>query len=260
MKRILIKFIVTLISLLVVFFATYAILFFNPSLSYSNKTQLGQVTIYHNLELEEKTSDIINAAIELTKSSELYDESMPIKLCFNDDNIYPHLYPMDSTPAFALSNAVILKKGDYQFNKNLVVVYYEENDFYQHLDLTWLLAHEFTHSLQFNADLDYMKKTTRGKINWKVEGYAEYISRNYKGDGRLKEKIDDYLVKSKNGQDPVKIIVDNDGTKQVHSYNKYGLMVQYLMEVKDMDYFKICEFEISRDQVFLEMMEWRNKY
>ena len=58
----------------------------------------------------------------------------------------------------------------------------------------------------------------------------------------------------------MKIIVDNDGTKQVHSYNKYGLMVQYLMEVKDMDYFKICEFEISRDQVFLEMMEWRNKY
>jgi hypothetical protein len=138
-------------------------------------------------------------------------------------------------------------------------MYWEKTGVYQNMDLTWVLAHEFTHSMQNNANLDYVKSTTKKQINWKLEGHADYISKNFKNDGRLKEKIDDYLIKSKNGEDLIRFTVDKNGKKIIHSYYKYSLLVQYLMEIKDMDYFEICELETNSDQVYLEMIEWRNR-
>ena len=251
--------IISLFSVLIMSFMLWTTLLSYPNLSYSNETKFGQVTVFHNLELEDKTGEIIADAIEIVKSSELYDENKNINLCLNDDRIYPNLYPIDETPAYTLSNVVILKKGDYNFNKNLVVMHWEKNGVYQKMDLTWILAHEFTHCMQNNANFDYIKSTTKGQINWKLEGHAEYISKKFKNDGRLKEKIDDYLVKSQNGEDLVRVTVDKNGKKLTHSYYKYSLLVQYLMEIMDMDYFEICKLETNSDQVYSEMIKWRNK-
>ena len=58
--------------------------------------------------------------------------------------------------------------------------------------MDWLLAHEFTHNLQYEADPYYQITSTLGKINWKLEGHAEYVSRNYRNDGKLGQRIAQY--------------------------------------------------------------------
>ena len=57
-----------------------------------------------------------------------------------------------------------------------------------------MLAHELKHNLQFGANEDNVKNSTKRDRNWKLEGHADYIARNFKNDGRLKEKISEYLI------------------------------------------------------------------
>jgi len=260
-KKILIVFI-SLLSMLVISYLLWIIILSNPNLSYSHETKFNQVTIYHNQALDKQAETIITDALEIIKKSELYDKERKIKLCLNDDKIYPKLFPIE-TYAFTLNNTSILKMGEYKFDENLVELYWNEKDVYQEIDLTWLLAHEFTHNLQFGANEDYVKNTTKRELNWKLEGHADYIARNFKNDGKLKEKISEFLIKHKKGDDWIEVNLDKEGKKQVQQYynyyNKYSLLIQYLLEEKGMNYHEICNLETDIDKIYNEMIEWRNK-
>jgi hypothetical protein len=79
------KVIISLLLLVVISCLLWSVLFFNPNLLYANQTHFDKVTIFHNQKLDERTEVIIKDAIELLKSSELYDNNLNIQLCLNDD-------------------------------------------------------------------------------------------------------------------------------------------------------------------------------
>jgi hypothetical protein len=53
------------------------------------------------------------------------------------------------------------------------------------------------------------------------------------------------------------VIVKKDGTKQTHSYYKYALLVQYLIEIKNMNFYEICELDTDISEIYSELIEWR---
>ena len=239
MKRIIKKVTISLFSVMGFSCVLWAVLFFNPSLSYAKKTQIGQVTVFHNQDLTNGVEQVLQKVTELLKSSEIYDEKLKIQLCLNDDEIYPNLFPVSGEPlAHARFNKTIITNGGIKFDENLIEMKWRSHPELHKFDLSWLLAHEFTHNMQHNANPIYMYSRPPGTFDWKLEGYAEYIARGFKNDGRLKEKIEDYLIKSQTGKDAVIVIEKKDGTKQVHSYYKYSLIVQFLVE-KDNERYKI---------------------
>lgn len=122
--------------------------------------------------------------------------------------------------------------------------------------MTWMLAHEFMHNLQYEADWQYYINSTLGKINWKLEGHAEYISREFKKDGLLKKKIKTYLGQAQMPHIGIPVFELEDGTQQTLSYYKYALVIQYLMEEKGLNYEQICALETSFDDLFKEMLKW----
>jgi len=255
------KVILSLLAVIVISCLIWIILFLNPNLSYANQTQFDIVTIFHNQELEESTEVIINDVIEILKRSELYDKNLNIQLCLNDDKIYPNLYPIFGTPlAYSMFNKTIVKNGEFNFNENIIEVQWKINTELQKHNLTKVLAHEFTHNLQSNANSSYKIRTTfPGKINWKLEGHADYIAKEFKNDGELKSKIEKYLIDSKKGELRLLIIDNKDGTKQIHSYFKYALVFQYLVEEKKMKFDEICKLETDLDELFSQMIEWSEK-
>ena len=255
------KVILSLLSIMGISCLLWTVLFLYPNLSYANETQFGKVTIFHNQELDEGTEVIIKDVIEILKRSELYDKNLNIQLCVNDDKIYPNLYPIFGHPlAYATFNKTIIKNGEIKFNENVVEVQWEGNNELRKYNLTWLLAHEFTHNLQDNANQSYMIRTFfQGKINWKLEGHADYIAREFKNDGRLKDKIEEYLIKSQKGQIRLLVIENKDGTKQIHSYFKYALVIQYLIEEEKMNFSEICKLETDIEELFSQMIEWSKK-
>ena len=126
-------------------------------------------------------------------------------------------------------------------------------------DLTWLLAHEFTHNLQYRAKPIYVLKSTIGILNWKLEGHAEYISRGFKNDGKLKVRIAKYLKEETLEHNGLPVFELEDGTKQILPYFKNALVIQYLMEEKAMDFEAVCELDKNLDSLYAEMLEWYKK-
>ncbi|NPD46126.1 MULTISPECIES: hypothetical protein [unclassified Lentimicrobium] len=229
MKKVIKKVILGWLAVIGIGCLSWIVLLINPNLSYDHQTQFDIVTIFHNQELEEKTEVILKGVIEILKTSELYDESLNIQLYLNDDRIYTNLYPIFGTPiAYGLLNKTIVKNGDFKFNENMIEVQWKPNSALQKYNLTWLLAHEFTHNMQQINNLTYTIRTTfPAKINWKLEGHADYIARRFKEDGKLKGKIGKYLIEAdreSNGLAPIK---DEAGTYLTDGNYIYALVIQY---------------------------------
>ncbi len=261
MIKILKKVILSSFSILIISFLFWILFLLNPSLSYANKTQFDIVTVYHNQNLEEQTELVIKNAIGIIRKSELFTEETLIELCMNDDNLYPKINPLiGQTNAYAVLNKTIFKNCKPKFNENLTEFQWGINNHeLRKFNLTWLLAHEFTHNLQYQTDLNYVIKSTIGKLNWKLEGHAEYIAREFKNDGELKTKIGKYLIEKNKEQTGIPVFELEDGTKQILSYYKYALVVQYLLEEKELNYKQLCELDVSLEKNYEEMIEWNEK-
>ena len=184
------KILISSLSILGISFSIWILFLLNPQLSYAHQTQFSQVTVFHNLDLEEGTEAVIEDALRIVQSAEIYDDQLNIQLCLNDDKYYPHLHPFAGGNAYAYFDKTVMFACDDNFDKNETRFRWAINDYeLRKFNLTQLLAHEFMHNYQSNFDAAYYVKNTLGKINWKLEGHAEYIARGYKSDGLLKEKL-----------------------------------------------------------------------
>jgi len=255
------KIILSSLSVLGISFLIWTLFLLNPSWSYAHKTQFEFVEVYHNNQLEENTEQVIQAAIQRIQQSDLFNKATAIQLCMNDDPIYPNLQPYLGAPlAYATLDKTTIKNCTVNFNENLATTQWAVNDYeFRKFDLTWLLAHEFMHNLQFQTNTKYVVTNTMGTINWKLEGHAEYISRGYKEDGLLKQKIKKHLIVEQNEHIGVPVFELADGTKQSLTYFKYALVIQYLMEEKGMSYLQICTLETSLDDLYREVIDWSQK-
>lgn len=245
------------LAILGISFFLCTVLFLNPNLSYAHQTKIDQVTIFHNADLEEGTQAVIFNALNRIKRSELYDENLEIQLCLNDDKLYPNLQFLvgPNALAFATLNKTIVKNCDVKFNENVAETRWAINNHeHRKFDLTYLLAHEFTHNLQWNSD--YRSLDPRVVINWKLEGHADYIGRGYQHDGQLRSRINRYLIEETKEHNGLPVIELEDGTKQILSYFKYSLVVQYLIEEKKLNFDQVYNLEPSIDDPYQEMLKW----
>jgi hypothetical protein len=246
------------IAVLTASLTVWLVLFLNPSISYAHSTTFDYVTVYHNDKLEENTENVIASAVETIKKSAIFDESMHIHLCLNDDLFYPKLNPIVGDPiAYALFNKTVIKNCTTSFEENILTTEWEVNNFEKRkFELTWILAHEFSHNMQYHFDSKYQITSTLGHINWKLEGHAEYIARNYINDGLLKEKIFTLIQELEKEQSGLPVRELENNTLQIQSYVKYALVVQFLLEEKKLSYSELCKSTKTLEESYNEMLRW----
>lgn len=247
------------LSILGVSFLVWLVLLFNPSISYANETHFDHVTVYHNEALDENAKTVIDNAIGIISKSELFHEGIHLELCLNDDKVYPNLNPQYGNPlAFAQFNKIVMKQCELDWTNNLATAKWAVNNYeYRKFNLTRLLAHEFTHNLQSDYNLGYVVMSTKAiNINWKLEGHAEYVSKEWANDGKLKSKIQIYIDEEPREHIGVPVFDTEDGTKQNLWYYKNALMFQYLTDIKGMSYDQVCEYDVDYDHLFDEMVTW----
>lgn len=244
-------------SVLGISFIVWIVLLLNPNLSYAHETQFNQISVFHNQPLQTETANILNAAIEIIKASEIYSEEFEIQLCMNDDPVYPYLNPFAGATAYAFMNKTVMYSGTANFIDNRFEFQWEINNYESRkYNLTKLLAHEFMHNLQYHYDAKYYLSSTLGKINWKLEGQAEYIARSFKNDGQLKIKLNQYQKLTKLKQTGIPVMYLQDSTIQNLSYYKYALVYQYMKEVKALNLEEIYKSKESLETLFQEMLLW----
>ena len=257
MIKIIKKVVLGSLSVLGVSTCCWVLLLLNPQWSYAKETQYDFVTIYHNQVLTAETETVVSNAIEIIQQASIFTNDLSIDLCLNDGSAYPGMSPLGGGLAYAMLNKTIINDCTIDFATNIAETQWTINNYERRrFNLTWLLAHEFTHNLQYQTNSSYVITSTLGKLNWKLEGHAEYTAREFKNDGKLKKKLALFLAEEDKEGDGLPVLDLEDGTKQILSYLKYALVIQYLMEEEGLDYIQICADERNLDQVFGELLKW----
>lgn len=76
---------------------------FHPGVIYAERTEVDQVSIYHNQPLSPHAEQVVKNALEIITPSELFSEKINIQLCLNDASVYPALHPLGAGIAYAFS-------------------------------------------------------------------------------------------------------------------------------------------------------------
>lgn len=244
------------LSILLISTISFAVVLINPEISYANKTSIGQVDIHHDAPLQENTLQIVSDAIDILKKSKLYKEEYHFDLCLNDGSNYPNLHPLikgQDAIGYAFLNKAVFFKTTPNFKTNRSISQWEVNDYEtRYFDIKQLIAHELTHCLQ-NKD-NFWIQLKAGF--WKLEGHAEYISKEWQGDELLKEKLINYLEEEKKEKTGIPILEFEDGTMQSMHYHKYALVCQYMMDIEGMDYHAFMDDTRSLEQMYDELLQW----
>lgn len=263
MLKIIKKVIYSALSILGVSCLVWIVLMLNPSIVYSNSTTIDNVTVYHNAVLQPEAEEVVKNALAIIETSDIYDERIEISLCMNDGTIYPNLHPTASGTAYTFLNNSVMYASKPDFKKNISEFEWEINNYeLRKYNLTVLIAHEFMHAVQNKFDPKYYLSTTisftphQVNLNWKLEGHADYIARQFKNDGNLIGKIKKYQVEERKEHIGVPVFELPDGTIQNLGYYKYAIVIQYLMEEKGLNFKQLCELESEFDQAYSEMIEW----
>ena len=256
------KVLLSCLSILGLTIFLWTIAFLNPSLSYAHQTDIEFISVHHNNTLDPAAEQVLLETISILKQSELYHEGIKIDLCLNDESFYPKLnVTLGQCLAFALFDKAVFKNCDLNWKENVAETKWKVNE-YEHrkFKLSYLVAHEMTHNLQIDRDLFYWISSTKGiQINWKFEGHADYVARQYKNDGLLKSRIEKFLEEEKKEHIGLPVFELEDGTKQIFSYYKYSMVVQYLFDVKNMNYHQLCALETPFEELYEEMLAWNKK-
>lgn len=248
LKRILIGTLFTTITLL----AALVTLVLNPQVLFAQKAVYRDFTIYSKDIIPDNYKPTIDYAIDLIKTSEVYEPNQQLNIFLCDGTTYNEIDTklLGGAMARCVDDNILLKVPA-DFDKNVLIGWNSKRN------LKKTIAHEAIHFYQ-------MKKYGILKFNpinhpptWKLEGYPEYIanqkdSKSYDLKNSIKklnefEKTGDYWVETEPGQlDPL-------------VYYKGRIMIQYLIDVKHLTYSEILNKDITEDKVINEMRTWYNQ-
>ncbi|MFQ6605698.1 MAG: hypothetical protein ACE5D8_09140 [Fidelibacterota bacterium] len=114
------------------------------------------------------------------------------------------------------------------------------------------IAHVATHELMHGYIVDYFGSIkARTLPEWKIEGYCEYGVNQFvapQDSGySIAERIDIYLDDSQ-----------WNPTAEIHRpHYVWGLMMEYLINVRGLNFEQVIDDSITRHKVYQEMLDWR---
>jgi len=258
MKTIL-KRILAMISLtLVVALSGLATIVLFPQPLFAYTVEHGKITVYANEEINPAIIPRIDNAMKLVNESELHDPDYTYDLflsyntLFNriDDKVFGF-----GPSARATANNIVMKVRIDATRDLFFPTFHQSCEG----SLTVLLAHEMIHCLQAHRYGITTFNPVKHPPMWKLEGYPEYIARRAKRvdkDYSLPNEIDRYTELERSTKD-IWLQIEEGGCHAPKYYYKGRLMMEYLMDVKNMSYHEVLVSTRSEEEVYGEMMAWR---
>ena len=231
-----------------------AIMFLNPQFLFAEKKVYKTYTIYSNDVLPDNYLATLDYAIEIVKTSEIYEPNHRFDLFICNESFYNDIDSklLGQAQARCVHNNILLK-GPVDFENNTLIAWNSKRN------LKRTIAHEAMHFYQ-------MKKIGILQFNplvhppiWKVEGYPEYIaySDERKSDRYdLKESLSRIIEFEKTGEF---WFASEPGQLDPLVYYKGRIMMEYLIDIKGLTYSDILKDSVTDDIVFSEMISWVNK-
>jgi len=237
---------------------TVATIIFSPQYLFANKMEYKNFTVYSNEKMSNDIKIVLDNAINLVKKSEIDDPGYKYNIIFSYNSLFDKIDDklFGTGPAARSRGKNIIIKVRIDSKNNLAFPTFhkacQEN-------LTCLLAHEMTHCLQLNKYGIMKFNPFKHPELWKLEGYPEYVARKTellnKG-YELTSEIDRYINLESKSTDTWISAVDEGGCEVPDFYYKGLLMIEYLIDVKNLSYDKILNDTASENTVYQQMIKW----
>ncbi|MBL0337239.1 MAG: hypothetical protein IPP73_18465 [Chitinophagaceae bacterium] len=225
----------------------------NPTLLYANKTVVGKYSIYHNKPINNRFLDQLEQSNAILKSSELFDADLKMDICFKDGSKYPALIKtvLGKDPLTTFYNKIVVTGDEVNYEGNYIL--FEGHK----INLTESLIHVQVHCLEFNTLGFWHSNPVASHPKWKWEGYPEYIARQKSGNHNLKSDIEKLQQAEKSDTNGWTTLSDN--TEIPTRFFKFGLLIQYCMEVKKLNFVQLFADKTDEETVSEQMMLWYNE-
>ncbi len=224
-----------------------------PGPFFPEAKQYGSIAVYSELPIGEETDSIMSEVFLRLKRVPIYNPDSRYNLCL-----------CSSQKKFSFF-ARLTVRANRIMGFSLLGSAYVNEDFIRELGLRTggkpkyltregSIVHVATHELMHGYINDYFGSiSARTLPTWKIEGYCEYgvnqfVAPNDNGYS-IPERFDIYLDDSQWNQ-----------TAEVHRpWYLWGLMMEYLINVKGLDFKKVMADSLTEKMVYQEMMEWQKR-
>jgi len=259
MRKIVKKIVMGTLLFIITFISGIITLILYPQPLFAGKLVHKNFRVYSNNALSTDIEIILDSANTIVSKSELYDSSYRYDIFFAYHSLYNTIDDKllgRGPSAKSIDNNLVIKI-DVDPKRNVAFTTFHD---VCKTDLTYLIAHEMVHCLQANKYGKIKFNPFRHPEMWKLEGYPEYVSKqlNSYNDYDFINDIDRYIdmrSKSKDGW----ISIGNNKCSVPEIYYKSGLMMKYLIDIKNFSYDKIFSDTVSGDKVYVEMIKWKDR-
>ena len=229
---------------------TLAIVILYPEKLFARHVDYKNVSIYSD-KVVEQYSSVIDEAIAIIETSELFDPHYKYDIFLTGQNIYRTIVANAIGPAMAQSldnNILINAEVDFEQNKIYNVP--------SKRNLKETIAHEMIHCLQLHKYGMWTFNPIHQPPVWKTEGYPEFIAslRQRQAAGYdFKTMVRKLLDFEEAKMEWVEV---TPGFADPIIYFKGRIMVEYLIAVRKMTFDDIMKSKSSEEAIYNELISW----
>ena len=222
-----------------------------PGPLFPEKKQYGSITVYSEIPIGQETDSIMSEVLRRLKAVPIYDPNIKFNLCLcstqDKFTFFSRLTVRENRiMGFCLFGSAYI---NVDFIKELAI---RTGGQPKYLTREGSVVHVATHELMHGYITDtYGSFASRYLPEWKVEGYCEYGVNHFiapRDSGySVPERIDVYLDDSW-----------WNSTTEVHRpHYVWGLMMEYLINIRGLNFEQVMSDSITKEDIFPEMMNWR---
>ena len=222
-----------------------------PGPFFPEKKQYGSITVYSEKPIRQEIDSIMVEVFLRLDKVPIYDPDRKYNLCFCSTQKKFTFFARLTVRANRIMGFSLL--GSAYVNEDFInELYIKTKGQPKYLTREGSVVHVATHELMHGYITDaYGSIAARALPEWKTEGYCEYGVNQFvapRDSGySIPERIDIYLDDSL-----------WNPTAEVHRpHYVWGLMMEYLVNVRELNFKQVMADSITNVDTYLEMMDWR---
>ncbi len=222
-----------------------------PGPFFPEEKQYGSITVYSETPIRRETDSIMAEVFRRLNAVPIYDPERKYNLCLCSTQEKFTSFARLTARANRIMGFCLL--GSAYVNKDFIIeLGMRTGGQPRYLTREGSVVHVATHELMHGYLTDaYGSFAARALPEWKTEGYCEYGVNQFvapQDSGySIPERIDIYLDNSR-----------WNPTAEVHRpHYLWGLMMEYLMNVRGLNFEQVMADSVTKEDIYLEMMDWR---
>ncbi len=221
-----------------------------PGPFFEEKKQYGSITVYSEKPIGQVTDSIMSEILLRLEEVPIYDSVKKYNLCLCSTQKKFTFFARLTSRANRIMGFYIF--GSAYVNEDFInELKIRTGGQPRYLTREGSVVHVATHELMHGYLIEaHGSIAARALPEWKIEGYCEYGVNQY-----VAPRDSGYTISER-----ISIYLDDslwNPTAEVHRpHYIWGLMIEYLINVKGLNFEQVMEESISFENIYTEMMDW----